>query len=379
MSDTFFNNSEEPNRAPDPTNTQTFFNTPTPERPTPAETESDPREAILRRRQTFSLSGFGLFALIIGLYAANIALDLLLYGVLGEPYLTSWWRTWTLSLLPLYGVGLPCMYLVIRRAKKAPHNTDYTHRTLLPGGLSATVTEEKPPLKLSGFLILLVIGLGVMQVGNIIGSVLMSILSAITGYPYANALVSAVNDSPLWLTFLAACVCAPIGEEFIFRKLLIDRTRRYGDVVSILLSGVLFGLFHGNFFQFFYATLLGFVLAYLYTRTGKVYLCMIVHAIVNIMGSIVVPGIAGLIPADETAAFTPVAALATLFVLAWSYGLMIAALALFCVNFSRWKLSRGTEPLTAAQVKDVILNPGMLAILILMTVLMIISLIPPAA
>ena len=48
----------------------------------------------------------------------------------------------------------------------------------------------------------------------------------------------------------------------MFRKLIIDRMSIYGDKLAIIVSSIAFGLFHGNFYQIFYATLIGFILGY---------------------------------------------------------------------------------------------------------------------
>jgi membrane protease YdiL (CAAX protease family) len=82
-------------------------------------------------------------------------------------------------------------------------------------------------------------------------------------------------------------ILAPIFEEFFFRKMLIDKTIRYGAKVSIILSALLFGLFHGNLNQFFYAFLMGGFFAYVYIKTGKIIYPIVLHAIVNFMGSVV--------------------------------------------------------------------------------------------
>ena len=55
------------------------------------------------------------------------------------------------------------------------------------------------------------------------------------------------------VTFLYMVICAPILEEYIFRKLIVDRTVKYGQGVAVVLSGLMFGLFHGNLNQFAYA------------------------------------------------------------------------------------------------------------------------------
>ena len=89
------------------------------------------------------------------------------------------------------------------------------------------------------------------------------------------------------MIFLLTVVAAPIFEEILYRKLLIDRVAHYGDKVAVILSGVLFGLSHGNFYQFFYAFGLGVVFAYVYINTGKLRYTIIFHAIINFLGSIV--------------------------------------------------------------------------------------------
>ena len=70
-------------------------------------------------------------------------------------------------------------------------------------------------------------------------------------------------------TLFFLVIVGPIFEEWLFRKQLIDHTRKYGEKTAILLSGLAFGLFHMNLFQFFYAFLLGLMFGYVYTRTSS--------------------------------------------------------------------------------------------------------------
>ncbi len=327
----------------------------------------DPEDA----RRVFSRLGLSMLVLTIAMLVAQLALDALLMALV-PAFAKSWWRTWILSLVPLYGVGLPCMLLVLRGLKPTAHNTDSIHP--LTG-----MRVEKTRLSVSVWLILLLLGFGFMYAGNIVGNIIMSLLSALTGYSYANALTSIVNESPMWMTFIGTCICAPFGEELLFRKLLIDRSRRYGDTVSILISGFFFGLFHGNLFQFFYAFLLGIILAYIYTRTGKYLLCVAMHAVVNLMGGIVMPALVGMLPTDPEAILTMTAtqSLITLFVSLWMYGTMIAGLVLLLVRFRRRQLSCGTTPLIRGTAfHTAIINPGMLANVIVMCLMMALSLIP---
>jgi hypothetical protein len=220
-------------------------------------------------------------------------------------------------------------------------------------------------------------GFGFMHGGGILGNIIMAILSEVLDYDYANALNTIVEQSPLWATFLGTCICAPLGEELLFRKLLIDRTRRYGDLPSILLSGFLFGLFHGNLFQFFYAAMVGMVMAYIYTRTGKYWWCVAMHAAINFMGSIVNPALVSLLPEDLMSFENLLQPFVYLFILIWQYGMLIAGIVLFCVLLSRRKLSRGSDPLYRENAASLMLgNVGMILCLVIMGLVMAINLWP---
>ena len=97
-----------------------------------------------------------------------------------------------------------------------------------------------------------------------------------------------LSESNVWAVIMVAFL-APIFEELVFRKLIIDRTRRYGEVLAIVYSSVAFGLFHCNVYQIFYAFAIGLILGYVYVRTGNVILTIIIHMIMNSSSSILYP------------------------------------------------------------------------------------------
>ena len=325
---------------------------------------TSPREV----RRTFSLIGLSYAAMTLGLQIAVAICQYLLF-YLAPHLLSTWWISWVLSIIPLYTVGLGILWLILRKVPASPHNTDYA--------VGMATSAEKPRFGLGHWLILLIIAFGCMTAGGLVGNIVMSILSAIMDYDYANALGSMVSSSPVWVTFLGVCICAPLGEELLFRKLLIDRTRRFGDLPSILLSGLLFGLFHGNLFQFFYAAAVGMVLAYVYTRTGKYLWCVAMHAALNFVGSIVTPALAGLLPADMISFENLLQPLVYLVLAAWQYGMLIAGIILFCVLFSRRKLSRGPSPLYRENAASLVLgNVGMIFVLVVMGLIIALNLRP---
>jgi membrane protease YdiL (CAAX protease family) len=96
-----------------------------------------------------------------------------------------------------------------------------------------------------------------------------------------------VADTPLYIIILVAVIIGPIVEELIFRKILMDKLGAYGDRVAILVSAIAFGVFHGNLSQMFYATAIGATLAYVYSKTGKLRYPIIIHMVINFLGSVV--------------------------------------------------------------------------------------------
>ncbi|MGN1339462.1 MAG: lysostaphin resistance A-like protein [Oscillospiraceae bacterium] len=76
-------------------------------------------------------------------------------------------------------------------------------------------------------------------------------------------------------------VIAPIFEEFWFRGIVLEALRPYGNGFAILVSGLLFGLTHANFSQFFYAFLLGVFFGYIAVSTKSIVTTTIMHACFN--------------------------------------------------------------------------------------------------
>ena len=157
------------------------------------------------------------------------------------------------SVAAMYLAAFPVCLALLRRIPSSP----------LP-------REEREPMSFWSLLLCLVVCIGVMEAGNLIGNGLMGITSLFLDRQIDNTVVDMVLAGELIPVILFAAILAPIFEELLFRKLLIDRIRVFGDRTCILVSGVMFGLIHGNFYQFFYACGLGMVFAYVYLRTGRV-------------------------------------------------------------------------------------------------------------
>lgn len=326
----------------------------------------------------FSRVGLAVLALTLG-YQVGATILATLISLIAPAVTNTWWYSWLLTDLSLYGIGLPCMLRALKGLPPAPFNATYC-----PRGGSVTT---KPRFGVGQWLVVAVIAAGLLQIGGLIGNGIMDALSALTGYDYANGLDSMVSESPLWVTFIATVVIAPIGEEFLFRKLLIDRTRRYGDGVSVLLSGVLFGLFHGNLFQLFYTVMLGCVLAYVYTRTGRLHFCVALHALINFLGG-ALPLLLRRWIGEENLADSEVLTehllshpAQYLVYTLYSFliiGAMLASVILLICLGRRLKLGRGELELPRGRVvSTVVLNAGMLVCLVAMATLILSNLLLP--
>lgn len=255
-----------------------------------------------------------------------------------------------LSMLPMYLVGMPIMIGLIKR---------------VPG-----TKPQQHKLGAGQLLTVFCISYAIMFVGNLIGQLITLGIGLIKAQPVSNVIVDLVQTLNPLTAFFIMVLCAPVIEEFVFRKLLIDRTVRYGQAAAVLLSGLMFGLFHGNLNQFAYAFLLGAFWGFVYVKTGRLLYTIVPHMVINFMGSVVsllllenplaqmdytdMQSAAGLL--SQNGLSFVVSALYVVFVLS----LVSAGIALFFVNLSKFRLGPGEVVIPKGKrFSAVILNVGM--------------------
>ncbi len=100
---------------------------------------------------------------------------------------------------------------------------------------------------------------------------------------FIEALLSITNPIMLVLVFLMVAVMPAIGEELLFRGMIQQSLEKgfKNRWIAILISGVLFGLIHFEFYNFFALCFMGFVLGYVYSVTRNIYINMLMHFINN--------------------------------------------------------------------------------------------------
>lgn len=317
------------------------------------------RVQVITQRQCFSRIGMAYFVMIVLTIVLQLAAGIILLAI--SPNVPdSGWLVWLVSFLPMYGIATPVCVAMLHR---------------VPG-----VAPESRPLGAGRFFICLLMSLGIMYAGNLIGLCVMNVMETLRGVQIENAVESMISSSSLLVNFLVTVLLAPVIEELLFRKLLVDRTRQFGEGLCVVLSGVLFGLFHGNLYQFFYACGLGLLFAYVYVKTGRLRYPIALHMIINFMGAVLAPLILQVmegINLDDPMSVLhagPQILLITLYGLALLSG-AVAGAVLVIVNFRKFSFGPGACPLPRGKRASVILgNVGMVLFLASMGVMFLYSL-----
>ncbi len=99
------------------------------------------------------------------------------------------------------------------------------------------------------------------------------------------ALVGPDGVSPV-LDILATVILVPIGEELLFRGIIQGEFgKAFRPSVTILLTTVLFAVFHLDLIQGSYVLIAGFALSMVYHLTRQIALPIVLHIIYNFIGS----------------------------------------------------------------------------------------------
>ena len=329
---------------------------PMPQYPQPPIANRNPFFEWLKQvRRDFSRIGASLCLMVVVWYALATVLEGALYAAVGGKGETPNWVTYVGSGVPLYLIAMPIAVMLM--------------------GKSTVIETRKFDMKPGLFFKLLLMCLPMMWVGSVFGSMLSMVLS---NGEATDRVADLAMQTNIWnVVFLV--IVGPIFEEWLFRKQLIDHTRKYGEKTAILLSGLAFGLFHMNLFQFFYAFLLGLMFGYVYTRTSKLRYSTAMHMIINFNGGVLAPWVLTRVDLDqlekvseaaengnaaamEQWASQNVEGLAIMLVYFVLYGAVIlAGFVLLIRNFKRFEFYTAPEELPrGTRVKTVCGNVGMI-------------------
>lgn len=329
-------------------------------------------ESLKVTRKYFSRLG-GMFILgTIIIYAVQM-LPTALVRIFEPEWLQNGNISLTLSMVPMYLIGMPALIALV---KTIPAEN-----------------VEKKKMKWWQFLVAMLMCFGLVYASNLAGTIISTVISMLKGGAVQNTLLNIVTSISMIFVILYMVICAPFMEEYVFRKLIVERTIRYGQGVAVVVSGLMFGLFHGNLNQFVYAFALGCFLAFLYVKTGKLKITIAMHMMINFMGGVVSLKLMEMIDLDrymeivangmdmdalmaymaENAAGWILYMLFALFVI----GTILTALIMFIVCFATKKITFEQGQVVIPKGKrfrTVILNVGMLIYCIFWIVMIVVQL-----
>lgn len=146
------------------------------------------------------------------------------------------------------------------------------------------------PTNFYSYLLIFPMMLGMMFIGEFITSQIPT-----TGpffgeyYEFFTDLMNQMTNNPV-VMIITAVIMAPIFEEIIFRGIIQKGLINKGvkPWTAILFASIVFGLVHGNPWQFVGAVLLGTVLGLVYYKTKSLLLPMLLHGFNNLCSSILI-------------------------------------------------------------------------------------------
>ena len=221
-------------------------------------------------KKYFSTVGFAVFALVILQKLTGFALSLVI----------SMFAPWmfeniiivsVLNTLPIYLIAVPVFIKILSQ---------------LPA-----VEPLSSPLGAKGWFGGLCCTLTMMLLGNYLAQTVIIWFEMMMSRQQTNPVEVMTENTPWWINLIFMAIIPPILEELVFRKILCRHLLPLGEGYAIIISSVIFGLCHGNLFQFFYAFGVGLILALIYVKTGKLIHTITFHFIINLLGGVFAPWI----------------------------------------------------------------------------------------
>jgi len=212
-------------------------------------------------KKILSRCGWYIFLVIIAISAVQVLAIALSENFFNKFYESDWFEL-TVNALGVWGAGVPLAYILMKR-------------------LPVSVNGEVKNLPFRKLMEYFMVCYAASVLLNIVTVFISSLISSLKGSDVINPLESVFSGSNMFIIILYVSILGPIAEELIFRKFLLDRLRRFGDLPAILISGMAFGLFHMNVLQLFYTTAVGIILGYVTVKTNTVRNSILIHMMFN--------------------------------------------------------------------------------------------------
>ena len=164
---------------------------------------------------------------------------------------------------------------MIMYTKRYPRDTFSLY---VPGRSHLKNAREDSPIKMivSG----LVMGIGGILISFTLSNVMVNVFPDI-GSAVSDSIGSYMEGAPI-LVWLVIAVTPAVCEELVFRGYLLAAFReRYSVLLTSVLVGVIFGIYHTDIVRFPGTAFMGITFAYITIRTGSIFIGMFLHMLNN--------------------------------------------------------------------------------------------------
>ena len=286
-------------------------------------------------------SRVGLAAAVLGVVVNLVQMIIItIFNVVNPAFESNGWFRYLLIAVSFYLIGFPICCLILKSIPDGPK-------------------REEENLTFGGFIKFFLISYFIMVLLNLFTTGFLWIVGNFKEADVVNPLESVLSNSSIWATIIFAGILSPIIEEVLFRGVMLNKLRTYGDKIAIITTALLFGLFHENFSQFFYAVGLGMIFAYVTLKTGTIKYSIGLHIMINMMGSVI-----------GTQVLSSTIATMIFGIVVWVF--VIAGLILFIKDFKKTSLLPGEVIIEKGHIlSETWFNVGMIINLIISLALMI--------
>jgi membrane protease YdiL (CAAX protease family) len=136
-------------------------------------------------------------------------------------------------------------------------------------------------VKINKLIPMIFIGLGVGFIGDYISDILNFNFSLVGISPDLNMEYTTYTPLENLLYIFSVAVAPAVAEEFAFRGVLLGKLREYGDTFAVMVSAIMFGMFHGNIYQIPFAFVMGLAMGFIVVKTNSLLPTIIIHFINN--------------------------------------------------------------------------------------------------
>lgn len=135
---------------------------------------------------------------------------------------------------------------------------------------------------------MILIGLGTAGFGNVLIGLIMEVLGdhalVNNSIDMVTQALSATTPFEMVIQFVLVVIMAPIIEEYLFRGFVFTETKRaFSLAASVVLNGLIFGLYHMNLLQGINTFFFGMVLSLVYYYRKNITDAIIVHMVNNLV------------------------------------------------------------------------------------------------